>query len=135
MFKIYPSLEIVVHCPLDNGDLILNDIQIPGMRCLADAVCPVCDNKYLVDLPVGQAIWSPVTLNKDTCEVYDKFNITWFSHLLVNSYKNISQQDIVPIVHKFYDSDRIVIINCLDFLYGHSLLKLLNVQRYLDEYP
>jgi len=134
MFRIYPVPEFEANCPVDNENLSVEDILIPGMRCLADTRCPRCGNKYFVDLPVGQAIWSPTTINQATKEVYDDCGITWFSHLLLEDYQSQSRQEIVPVVHKFYDAERIIIVNCLDFLYGHSLLKLLNVQRYLDQY-
>jgi hypothetical protein len=132
MFKIYPECEFEARCPEDDEELVINDVVIPGMRCLADTECPGCGNKYFVDLPVGQAIWSPCSLNQVTNQVYVDFNITWFSNLLIENYQSPSTDDITPIVHKYYDAEKIIIINCLDFLYGHSLLKLLNVQRYLE---
>ena len=110
-------------------------LAIPGMRCLADATCPICGDRYYVDLPVGQALWSPIVLNQATAEIHDPLNIRWFSTLLKEGFLNPVEADTVPIVHKFFDAERIVIVNCLDFLYGHSLLKLLNVQRYLDHSP
>ena len=135
MFKIYPVAEFEANCPVDNESLNIEGILIPGMRCLADTLCPRCGNRYFVDLPVGQAIWSPAILNQATHEIYDDYKVAWFSKLLLEDYQSQARQEIVPVVHKFFDAERIIIINCLDFLYGHSLLKLLNVQRYLDQHP
>jgi hypothetical protein len=135
MLRIYPSIEASIKCPSDSAVLQLDSIYIPNLHCLAEASCPDCGERYYADLPVGQAIWSPVILNQSTAECYEPLGIDWFSQPLLEGFKNPSNEDVVPIVHKFHDSDRIVIVNCLDFLYGHSLLKLLNVQRYLDENP
>lgn len=135
MIKIFPNIDLSANCPTDGTNLDVIDVIIPGMRCLADTTCPSCGNRYYVDLPVGQAVWSPVILNQATAEIYDTFNITWFGNLLQEGFLNPVHSEVVPVVHKFFDADRIVIINCLDFLYGHSLLKLLNVQRYLDNSP
>jgi hypothetical protein len=135
MIRIYPHIEFDARCPGDGMYLNATRIVIPGMRCLAEASCPSCGVIYYVDMPVGHAIRSPITLNMKTGEVYDSRNIVWFSSLLKNSFENKVVADIVPVIHSFFFSERIVIINCLDFLYGHSLLKLLNVQRYLDNFP
>ncbi len=135
MIKIYPDIEFKATCPRDGANMGITEIILPGMRCLADMFCPSCGTRYYVDLPVGQAIRSPVALNQATGEIYDSRHVEWFSSLLKKSFENRNQANIVPSVHGFYKKERIIILNCLDFLYGHSLLKLLNVQRYLDNYP
>ena len=88
-----------------------------------------------VDLPVSHALWSPIYLNQTTGEVHDPRQVSWFSEPLREGFLKPETGHIVPTVHKFFQSDSIVIMNCLDFLYGHSLLKLLNVQRHLDDDP
>lgn len=135
MICIYPEIEFSANCPTDGANLDVTGVVIPGMRCLADSICPTCGTRYYVDLPVAQGLKSPVILNQATAEVYDPLDLAWFSNPLKEGFLNPVNSEIVPIIHKFFDADRIVIINCLDFLYGHSLLKLLNVQRYLDHSP
>lgn len=135
MIKILPEIEFSAKCPKDKADLDVTGVVIPGMRCLADTICPSCGSRYYVDLPVSHALWYPVTLDKETAEIYEPFNVHWFSNPLREGFLNPVNSEIVPVVHKFYESDRLIIVNCLDFLYGHSLMNLLNVQRYLDNYP
>ncbi len=135
MIEIFPEVEFSAQCPSDGADLDIIDMLIPGMRCLANATCPKCSSRYYIDLPISHALWSPVILDQKTTEVYDPVNVEWFSNLLKEGFLNPVLDEIVPIVHKFFDADRIIILNCLDFLYGHCLLKLLNVQRYLDNNP
>jgi len=135
LIKIFPEIEFSANCPSDRANLNITGVVIPGMRCLADTTCPTCGVHYYIDLPVGQGLWSPVILNQATSEIYDPLDIEWFSSRLKEGFLNPVGSEIVPIVHKFFNADRIVIVNCLDFLYGHSLLKLLNVQRYLERYP
>lgn len=135
MLNIYPKIEFSATCPGDGAILDITDVVIPGMRCLADANCSTCGARYYIDLPTGQAVWSPIILNQATAEIYDPLDFQWFSTPLKEGFLNPVDREIVPVVHNFYDADSIVIVNCLDFLYGHSLLKLLNVQRYLDHYP
>lgn len=135
MIKVFPTIDCEIQCPVDGELLSIKDVIIPGMHCLADAICPHCQRTYYVDLPTGQALWSQIFIEQHTQEVYDQTNSTWFSQPLLDGFLNPSKECIVPRVHSYFESSRIIIINCLDFLYGHSLLKLLNVQRYLDQYP
>ncbi len=135
MIKIFPHIEFSANCPKDEVTLEIREISIPGMRCLADGLCPQCDSSYYLDLPVSHALKNQVYLNKFTAEIYDSCNVPWFSEPLQQAYVNPIKEEIIPVVHKFFNSKHIVIINCLDFLYGHCLLKLLNVQRYLEDRP
>lgn len=131
MIRIYPKLDFTAKCPSDQENLEILDLAISGMHCLAELFCPTCGNGYYANLPAGHDLWGSVILNKLTAEVYDPFKVVGVPQL-TEGFLNPVNSEIVPIVHKFLDADRIVIINCLDFLYGHSLLKLLNVQHYLD---
>lgn len=135
MIRIYPDVEFDAKCPDDGMYLIATSVVIPGMRCLVEASCPACDARYFVDLHVGQAIRSPIVLDQKTGETFDSRDVLWFSNLLKKAYADQDVSSVIPTVHTFFATDRIVILNCLDFLYGHSLLKLLNVQRYLDNFP
>ena len=139
MLKIYPEIEFSAKCPSDEAELDVTGVVIPGMRCLANATCSTCGNRYYIDLPVAQALWSPIILNQATAEIYNPLemagDMVWFSNPLKEGFQNPVTSEIVPTVHKFFDADRIIIVNCLDFLYGHCLLRLLNVQRYLDHSP
>ena len=75
-------------------------------------------------------------MNRETGEVHDPLRKrTWFSEPLKEGFFRPEAGSILPTVHEFFHSDSIVIVNCLDALYGHSLLKLLNVQRHLDQRP
>jgi len=135
LIKIHPTIDFKAKCPRDGAELKIEDFVIPSMRCLVSATCPECQSQYYVDLPVSQALWSPVTLDIKTGEAWDPNHVQWFSERLKNSFFNQTETNIVPVVHKFFEADRIIVFNCLDFLYGHCLLKLLNVQRYLEEFP
>lgn len=135
MLKIYPEVDFKETCPLDNDKLEVRRVVIPGMRCMAETVCPTCETEYYVDLPVAHAIKNQHFLNAKTGEIVKQNNSNWLTNNLKQNFSNPVIDEVVPIVHKFWDAERIIILNCLDFLYGHSLLKLLNVQRYLDHYP
>jgi hypothetical protein len=105
------------------------------MRNLADLHCPRCARRFYGDLPAGQALFSPMLLEADTGKVHDPHGCEWFARFLADSYAqrvnepvSLRQEQLRPLQHP-------VLLNCLDHLYGHSLLKLLNAQYYLDHRP
>jgi hypothetical protein len=92
--------------------------------------------EFLQDIRVGFAVQHPVAIGKDPGEF---FNISdapsWLFDPLLKAYRSPSDKDITieRIVHR--QTDRVVILDCIDFLYGHVLLKLWNAQHYLDKHP
>jgi hypothetical protein len=133
--RIYPDVDFSPECPLDGTPLRIRSTAIMGMRSLVDAVCTRCDSAYYVDLPVSHALWNRVTLNTKTLELYNSREPNWITEPLLQGFLNQDGRQITPVVHKFRDAERIVIVNCLDYVYGHALLKLLNAPRHIDDSP
>ncbi len=134
MFQIKPNLEIPEReCPKCRSTLTVNDCLITGMRNLADLNCPNCKSEFYGDLPAGQALFSPILINKRSGEVYDHYNVEWFSKWLEESYNTRTERPLGFEVRNFSEiKKKVILLNCLDTLYGHSLLKLLNAQYYID---
>jgi hypothetical protein len=108
--------------------------HIPGMRNLADLRCTRCTREFYGDLAAGQALYTPMLLEKATGTVHDAHGVDWFAGWLRDSYARrvdvplpFNVQERLPVTRQ------VVLLNCLDTLYGHSLLKLLNAQYYLDQ--
>ncbi len=108
---------------------------MPGMRMLADLVCSHCSRTFYGDLPAGHGLYYPMLLEKETGQVHDGYHVAWFAEGLASSYaarsdlpSTLTQESVRPL-------HRPILLNCLDYLYGHCLLKLLNAQLYLDRYP
>jgi hypothetical protein len=103
------------------------------MRNLADLRCPRCPREFYGDLASGQALYTPMLLEKATGAVHDAHGVDWFAGWLRDSY---AQRVDAPIPFDVQErlpvTRQVVLLNCLDTLYGHSLLKLLNAQYYLD---
>jgi hypothetical protein len=103
------------------------------MRNLADSRCPQCKSEFYGDLPAGQALYTPILFDKKFGAVYDDYNVGWFADWLADSYKRRTKERRGFQTRKFSAvKDKVILLNCLDTLYGHSLLKLLNAQYYLD---
>jgi hypothetical protein len=73
-------------------------------------------------------------LEKETGYVHDPYNETWFARWLRKSYANRTSVPLEFTVQEHRPlRQQAVLLNCLDTLYGHCLLKLLNVQYYFDQ--
>ncbi|MEJ7700936.1 MAG: hypothetical protein WKF71_15005 [Pyrinomonadaceae bacterium] len=134
MIRLKPTLEIPPReCPNCHSTLTAIDFLIAGMRNLANFQCPQCKSEFYGDLPAGQGLYTPILLDKKSGAAYDDYNVGWFSGWLVDSYKRRIDAPLGFEVRKFSEvKDKVVLLNCLDTLYGHSLLKLLNAQHYTD---
>ena len=106
---------------------------VPGMRNLADMLCGRCGREFYGDLAAGQALYTPMLLEKATGAVHDPHGVEWFAGWLRESYARRSEAPVPFDIREHCPITRpVVLLNCLDTLYGHSLLKLLNAQYHLD---
>lgn len=138
MIRLYPITKSTFKCPDCLIDLDTFDWYIPGMRTLACLRCSKCRKEYFGDFSVGQALYSPMLLDKETGEITDPNQVTWFSYWLKKGFGHRSNEKIDFKVHQarsIHAKPKLVILNCLDVLYGHCVLKLLNAQYYLDHCP
>ena len=135
MIRLHPLPDVIHHCPFDEERLEAVDWHIPGMRNLADLRCPTCGREFYGDLPAGQALYTPLLVEKKTGEVYDPHDVKWFADWLRRSYAERSGEPLGFETEEFRPLKAPLLLNCLDTLYGHSILKLLNAQYYIDHAP
>lgn len=135
MLKLDPLPAVNYKCPECGEQLSIIDYHIPGMRTVAELECSKCDRRYYVDLPLGHGLVYPAMVNAETGNVYQEAESNWFGDWLRESYDD--RKDVPVSINKEVNKDinKPIILNCLDGLYGHSLLKLLNAQYYIDEKP
>jgi hypothetical protein len=136
MIPLHPHPEAEHDCPYCGVRLMVSDWLMPGMRALAELRCADCRREFYGDLRTGQALYTPMLLEKATGVVHDAHGVEWFAGWLRNSYSQRVNVAIPFAVREARPISRpVVLLNCLDTLYGHSLLKLLNAQHYLDCRP
>jgi hypothetical protein len=134
MIRLKPFVETLSPaCPHCGTPLDVRGFLIPGMRNLADYHCLRCGGVYYGDLAAGQGLYTPVLLDQKTGAVFGDVNAAWFSDWLADSYRQRAGAPLAFETRKFSAvKEKVILLNCLDALYGHSLLKLLNAQYYLD---
>lgn len=131
--RLHPCTEAVHECPYCRVQLSIVGWHIPGMRSMANLHCAGCGREFYGDLATGQALYTPMLLEKESGAVHDAHGVGWFAGWLRESYArrvdapvSFEVRELLPVMRP------VVLLNCLDTLYGHSLLKLLNAQYYLD---
>lgn len=103
-----------------------------GIQVLGDYRCSACGARYLRDLPIGFQTEVQLAFDPDTRRILHWNAEPWITY----------PEYAAPTTHRFPMERRvlrrcgkIILLNTLDHLYGHVLLKLLNAQHYLDHYP
>jgi len=136
MIALHPEPEAEHDCPHCGVRLEVWGWLMPGMRALAELSCARCGRDFYGDLKAGQALYTPVLLEKESGTVHDPHGVGWFARWLRDSYARRADTPLPFEVRGARPVSRpVVLLNCLDTLYGHSLLKLLNAQHYLDRRP
>jgi len=137
MICLAPLPDLDFLCPVCRIKLVVRDWYIPGMRSLADLYCSHCNREYFGDLPTGNALYQPMLIDKESGIVFDSNDTKykWFADWLQDSFSERDTECIDYTIEEFHPLNDVVLLNCLDTLYGHCLLKLLNAQYYLDYHP
>lgn len=131
--EIAPEPEVDFDCRSCGRSLEADGWLMPGMRPLAALSCPECGREFFGDFPSGHGLDSPTLLDAETGETTQFGRESpWFEKWLGESYADRSDEEVSVTVEGETDLDAPAFCNCLDALYGHALLKLLDVQRFAD---
>ncbi|HEX8282421.1 MAG TPA: hypothetical protein VF588_03660 [Pyrinomonadaceae bacterium] len=133
--RLHPLTDADHVCPHCRAPLEVKGWHVPGMRNLADLLCGLCGREFYGDLAAGQALYTPMLLEKAAGVVHDPHGVGWFAGWLRDSYAQRVDEPVPFDAREARPITRpVVLLNCLDTLYGHSLLKLLNAQYHLDRH-
>jgi FkbM family methyltransferase len=133
LFTLRPTPDRGGSCPRCDHPLRLRRLRIAGWRMLADGDCERCGHRYLQDLPAGHGLMYPATLDVGSGEVFQSGDGPWFADALRPMWELPDTEPVALTVERSGDGGPAVLLNCLDKIYGHALLKLLNVSRHLDD--
>lgn len=125
--------ESTNECPNCERPLKGQGPVITGMRALLRSQCSGCGDVYYEDLPVGHGRLYPCLLDAETGKVFPREDGDWFARWIQASFKHRHSKRWEIDIDRRSNLDRPLILNCLDVLYGHSLLKLLNASYHLNQ--
>jgi hypothetical protein len=87
------------------------------------------------DLPVGHSAHWSYEVDVQSRQLNGPAGVDWLSGPLFESLLDPSNEH-VPVKREILRSEKnVIILNCLDMMYGHCLLKLLNASRHLEDNP
>lgn len=134
MIEIKPKIRHESECPYCQTQLSPTELLWQGIHVCVVSICQNCKRRVIEDLRVSQAIFTPFQVDLETKKIFGPSEgRNWFGEPLLRSLKHPETgADVTIKVEKFFKMENVVILNCIDFLYGHCLLKLLNITQYLD---
>lgn len=132
MVELKPALFSKFLCPECGAGLSTGRVAIPGMNVYAECACGHCGRSFFQMLPTGHFVNVPVSVGRADGRIYNCApGHEWLSKVVSGSFPLCKNQ--VAIERVIYKTCRdAILLNALDFLYGHSLLKLYNAQHHLD---
>lgn len=136
LIPIHPVPAAAGTCPRCESERVevLGSVW-PGINVMARCRCGACGLFFYRDLPYGFAIDHPMTIGEDGTLFHGERLPEWIREPFMKGF-NGPNEAAVDIERRVYrEADRVVVLNTLDFLYGHVLLKLYNALHYLDQHP
>lgn len=131
MIQIKPYILADCKCSC-GGDYFFSELIWQGLHICEKLICRTCKKVRINSLKVNQSAIEPYTFYPDSGLVFDPHGMVvadnWFSTKL----KSLTQpvlSDVEIEVEAIRKYDDVLILNTLDYVYGHSLLYLLNLQR------
>lgn len=130
---IVPKIIFNICCPKCQTTILKHfGIIWQGIHICTDSLCPSCEQEYLCDLPAGQGLVTPYVLNKKTGDIVNNDPDNWFTTSLKQIIKSPKDESISLKVEKFKEYKKVVVLNTLDFIYGHCIARLFNAGEYLE---
>jgi hypothetical protein len=123
-----------VRCPRCDDVLVFDDVSFPGLPILIDAHCPRCGRPFLLDWPAGHALLHQTLIDLDAQTVhYD--GARWYPEVLtgVLESRDAPRRPGLSVRGGEPRSSTAVLVNCVDYVFGHCVLKLLSSLSLLEE--
>ena len=134
MIQIKPGITKKISCEC-GGDFLFSELLWQGLHICEKFTCNSCNKIRINSLPVNQAGIEQYTYYPDSGLIRDiDENVVkenWYSSKLksITSPSNEIVDVEIEVIRKY---DEVVILNTLDYIYGHSFLFLLNLKRIIQ---
>jgi hypothetical protein len=138
VIKIKPTIDDKIECPNCGVSLVPTEIIWQGIHVCASGTCPECTHHIISDLPIAHAIRNTCRIDSTANKLYinNESSRKWFGVPLLESLQNPNFGTAPKLrIEKLASHRQVIILNCIDYLYGHSLLKLFNAEHHLQSNP
>jgi hypothetical protein len=136
MIEIKPTIQHHSNCPYCRAALKPQNLLWQGMHIGVECSCVKCNTEFIDELRVGHASFCPYIIDRENGVVLgDEIAKGWWGNPFLQSIQNPHFEEIEISKEVFRECKRVILLNCIDYLYGDCLLKLITVQRHLDHHP
>lgn len=135
MIKLFPKNNLQSLSPCCGHQVEPNsDYLFLGIHFLVKSFCGKCGQGYFCTLPVGHTLRYPICITEDG-HVFNRIKIPdWLVDPFLMAFKEQNQSKLSIIKKKTHnETGRVILLNCLDYCYGHVFWKLLNAERHLRQ--
>jgi len=133
MIEIKPNIQHQSNCPYCNMPLNPIKVRWQGMHVCVETKCINCKAELLDSLKIGHAVDKPFQVDLVKEEIFGHPYVKrGLAQDLIKSLQNPESEQLEISKEVFKSCQRVIILNCIDYIYGHCLLKLLNAQRHID---
>jgi hypothetical protein len=127
--KPYHPLKYSCSC---GGEFQFKEFIWQGLHTCEKLICNTCNKIRYNSLPVNQSEIEQYSYFPESDAITDiagnSVNENWYSSKL-KTFSHPLQDDVEMVIEKRRHFDDVIVLNTLDYVYGHSFLYLLNLQR------
>jgi len=135
MIRVKPEIENQPACPKCFRKATVKEIMMPAFFTMTNCYCKNCEFEFYETLPVGHSIIDTLIIGKADGKFYgSNAKKTWLSDAVVKALVSEKREPVQIKKHIYAKYDDVIILNTLDFLYGHVLLKLYNSSYHLEHH-
>jgi glycosyltransferase involved in cell wall biosynthesis len=135
MIRLKPDPENFYTCPeCQAGNPLVHEFQFESVNVFVNCTCSACGFAFDQVLPVSHTVDNPLAYGRVNKKEYMGTDCPeWLSASVFKSHVEIKHNKIPIERIIFKQHEQVVILNTLDSLYGHVLLKLYNAFYHLAE--
>jgi hypothetical protein len=135
IIELKPEIDNHFVCPeCHTRNPVIEDVLIQPVCVFADCLCTRCGLKFFQTFSIGHTVDEHLSVSKTEGKLYiNKDESQWLSDTVSKTRHLVKDGDVTIERKIFKPCRRVVILNTLDYLYGHVLLKLLNADYHLKQ--
>lgn len=135
MVQLKPFVDSNIICLGDETRIPADDVCWQGIHVGTIRLDSDGRPHIFRDLPIGHSAHWIYAIDLQSKKISGKPGVEWLAQPLFESLLNPSPEKIPVIREIVRPTKSVIILNCLDMMYGHCLLKLLNTSRHLEDNP
>src|SRR5688500_4400172 len=134
MIELKPQVENCFVCPECNASQpAIHEVLLQSIHVMADCTCNSCQLQFYQIFPIGHNVHDQLSISKRHNKFYKTSDTEpWLFESMIKAHEGARKEAVKIEKIIFKDCKDVIVLNTLDYLYGHVLLKLYNAFHHLD---